>query len=163
MSWLVVPLAAGHQRERFCCGVAQLDAYIRNYAGQHARKDVGRTFVALAPGENQVLGYYTLSATSVDFDRVPEALRKKLPRYHLPTALIGKLAVDESAKGLGELLLLDVLRRIVDVSGEMAIYAAEVHALDQPAATFYARYGFQAFLDQPQHLFLPLATIKQLF
>lgn len=46
---------------------------------------------------------------------------------------------------------------------EMAIFAVEVHAVDPLAASFYARYGFQPFLSQPQHLPIPLTTIAPLF
>jgi hypothetical protein len=58
---------------------------------------------------------------------------------------------------------MDALRRIVEIEDQMAIFAVEVRAVDQPATAFYTRYGFEAFQDQPLHLFLPLATVRQLF
>lgn len=165
MTWIIEPLEAAHIRTDFSCGHAQLDDYLRKQAGQHGRKNMGRSFVAVRPGEREVFGYYTLSASSVEFAHAPEALQRKLPRYPLPVALIGKLAVDQRARGqgLGEYLLMDALRRIVTISAQMALFAVEVHALDQAAKAFYLRYGFEPLLDQPLHLFLPLATIKPLF
>ncbi len=165
MKWSVAPLAATHERQEFCCGVAQLDEYLRKYARQQSRKNFGRTFVAVQPGSNQVSGYYTLSASAVDFTNVPPGLQKKLPRYPLPTALIGKLAVDRAAQGqqLGEFLLIDALNRIVQIADQMAIFAVEVHAITPAAVAFYSKYGFEAFQDQPMHLFLPIATIRALF
>ncbi len=165
MSWVVEALSGDHVRADFSCGHGQLDEYLQKHAGQHARKDMGRTFVAVRPGEQRVLGYYTLSASSVEFLHAPVALQRKLPRYPLPVALVGKLAVDRSVQGegLGEFLLMDALRRIVEVSGQMAVLAVEVHALDEQAKKFYLKYGFQPFLDRPLHLFLPVATIRQLF
>ena len=164
MNWRVEPLGA-HDCGNFQSGNAPLDDYLRKYAGQHARKNMGRTFVAVTPGETRVQGYYTLSASSVNFEHAPNELMKKLPRYPLPTALLGKLAVDESVqgRGLGAFLLIDALRRVVEVSEKVAVVAVEVHAIDARARDFYARYGFQAFTDQPFHLFLSLATIKKLF
>ena len=158
-------LASGHDCGEFRSGNPHLDDYLRKYAGQHGRKHMGRTFVAIAPGEKRVLGYYTLSASSVSFEHAPDELINKLPRYPLPTALLGKLAVDESVQGqgLGAFLLVDALRRVVHISGQMAVVAVEVHAIDARTRAFYARYGFQAFRDQPSHLFLPLATIQKLF
>jgi len=161
----VEPLAGGHDCGEFQSGNPHLDDYLRKYAGQHARKYMGRTFVAVNPGDMRVRGYYTLSASSVSFEHAPDDLIKKLPRYPLPTALLGKLAVDESVqgRGLGAFLLIDALRRVVEVSEKMAVVAVEVHAIDARARDFYTRYGFQAFTDQPFHLFLSLATIRKLF
>lgn len=165
MTWRVEPLTGEHDCSRFHSGSPQLDDYLRQYAGQHTRKNMGRTFVAVTPDETRVLGYYTLAASSVSFEHAPDELIKKLPRYPLPTALLGKLAVDESVqrRGLGAFLLVDALRRVVEISGQLAVVAVEVHAIDARASTFYARYGFQVFRDQPSHLFLSLATIKKLF
>lgn len=165
MAWRIEALSGEHERAGFSCGHPQLDAYLRQQAGQHGRKNLGRTFVAVRPGESKALGYYTLSASSVEFSEVPDAVRTKLPRYPLPTALIGKLAVDVSVRGrgLGEYLLMDALRRVVAVSSEMAVMAVEVDAVDETAQRFYLTYGFLPFLDAPLHLFLPLQTITRLF
>lgn len=165
MTWRIEALAAHHARQQFSCGVPQLDDYLKALAGQHARKDYGRTFVAVRPGERAVLGYYTLASSSVAFAHAPLELQRKLPRYPIPVALLGKLAVDTSmqGKGLGEHLLMDAMHRVARVAGEIALFALEVHALNATAERFYKRYGFQPFLDQPGHLFLPLATIRALF
>lgn len=164
MKWVIEALAESHEREGFCCGVEQLDSYLHRYAGQHARKDVGRTFVAVRAGANQVAGFYTLSASSVAFRNLPDKLSRKLPRYPLPAALIGKLAVDQSVRGqgLGEILLFDALKRVAGISEQMAMFAVEVHAVDGSARTFYAQYGFQPFIDDDCHLFLPLESIRAL-
>jgi len=164
MKWAVEALSASHDRTTFSSGHPQLDAYLLQHARQHTRKNVGRTFVAVEPGKNEVLGYYTLSASSVDFAQLPDEIRRKLPRYPLPTALIGKLAVATpvGGQGPGEHLLIDALHRVAGVSSHVAITAVEVHAIDEGAERFYARYGFQPFNDSPLHLFLPLQTVKQL-
>lgn len=158
-------MAAEHNRLAFSCGQEPLDAYIRKFASQCASKDIGRTFVAVAPGNKSVLGYYTLSSSSVAFANIPAPIQQKLPRYPIPVALIGKLAVDQSmqGQGLGAFLLMDALHRIAGVAEQVAIYAVEVHALDKFARDFYLKYGFRSFTDDPHHLFLPMATVKKLF
>lgn len=95
---------------------------------------------------------------------MPEELRKKLPKYPLPVALIGKLAVDKTAqgRGLGQTLLVDALKRVARIADQMAILAVEVHAIDERATQFYQKYGFQQFHDHSSHLFLPLATFRSL-
>ena len=165
MTWVVEPLDATHLRDSFDCGQQTLDDYIRKYAGQHARRNFGRTFVAVSPGSKQVSAYYTLSSSSVAFEHAPASLQRKLPRYPLPAALLARLAVDRTTQGcgLGQSLLIDAFRRIVEASESMAIFAVEVHAIDTQAAAFYTRYGFQPFQDRPTHLYLPLATVKKLF
>jgi predicted N-acetyltransferase YhbS len=52
------------------------------------------------------------SAVSAD---VASVIGQKLPRYPMPVALIGRLAVDERARGrrLGEALLIDAFERVV--------------------------------------------------
>jgi hypothetical protein len=37
----------------------------------------------------------------------------------------------------------------------------KVDALDDTAAAFYRRYGFAPLLDDPLHLYLPIATVER--
>ena len=77
---------------------------------------------------------------------------KRLPRYPLvPATLLGRLALDEAyrRRGLGERLLIDALQRSLATSQSVASVAVIVDAKDGAGATFYARYGYVAFPDQP--------------
>lgn len=119
-----------------------LDRYLREQAGQDARRRVAAPFVASTDGAT-VLGYYTLSATSVQLAEVPEALARKLPRYpRLPATLLGRLATDLTARGvgLGRLLLVDAMMR--SVRSEIASFALILDAKDETAASFYERESF---------------------
>jgi hypothetical protein len=63
-----------------------------------------------------VVGYYTLSALSIERGTIPEPVVKKLklPSYPLlPATLMGRLAVDQKhqKRGIGEFLLMDGLQR----------------------------------------------------
>ena len=138
----IQPLGAGHDRSAFSCGVPALDRYLREQAGQDARRRVAAPFVATADGV-KVLGFYTLSATSIELTEVPAALSKKLPRYpRLPATLLGRLATDLSARGvgLGRVLLVDAITRAV--RSEIASFALVLDAKDEGAASFYEREGF---------------------
>ena len=138
----IQPLGADHDRGTFSCGVPALDRYLREQAGQDARRRVAAPFVATADGA-KVLGFYTLSATSIELTDVPAALAKKLPRYpRLPATLLGRLATDLSARrrGLGRVLLVDAITRAV--RSEIASFAMILDAKDESAASFYAREGF---------------------
>lgn len=148
-----------HRRENFDCGEESLNDFLKKYARQNNEKGLGRTFVAVLPNETEVLGYYTLSSGSVSFEVIP----KKLPRYPIPTAHLGRLATDLKMRGqgLGELLLMDALERTVLVAAEIGIYAVELYALTENAKKFYLRYGFVSLKDDDKHLYLPIETLKQ--
>lgn len=161
----VEALGRQHDRSTFSCGVAPLDRYLREQAGQDARKRVAAPFVLCEGKSNAVLGYYTLSALSIDVGAWPEDVARKLPRYpFVPATLMGRLAVDRSlrGKGAGEHLLMDALRRALAASREVGSVAVIVDAKDDSAVSFYRRYGFIGFPDQPKRLFLPMAVIEQL-
>ena len=162
--WQIELLAAGHRREDFDCGEESLNDFLRHRAGQNARKDISRTYVALEAGSEVVAGYYTLSGGSVAFEDLPANTARRLPKYPIPTALIGRLAVDRSQQGLGlgGMLLVDALKRIRDLADQIGIHAVTVHALNDPVKGFYEAHGFLPFQDDPRHLFLPLATIRKL-
>ena len=155
-----------HDRSGFSCGVEPLDRYLSEQAGQDARKRVAAPFVLCEGKSNAVLGYYTLSALSVDVGAWPEDMARKLPRYPVvPATLLGRLAVDRRlrGKGMGEYLLMDALRRALIASRQVAAVAVIVDAKDDSAVAFYRRYGFIPFVDEPNRLFLPMGTIEPLF
>ena len=162
--WRIEPLAERHSREVFDCGVDSLNVFLRAHAGQNARKDISRTYVAAAEGSDAVAGYYTISSGSVAFANVPDDLAKRLPKYPVPTALLGRLAVDIrfQGRGLGGILLVDALKRIRGLADQIGIHAVAVHALDERARSFYIAHGFIPMLDDARHLFLSMATIRQL-
>lgn len=158
--YAIEPLDTAHDREAFDCGESSLNDFLKRFARQNDEKGLGRTFVAVAANSTVIKGYYTLSNGSLKFDNVPE----KLPRDPIPVAHLGRLAVDVSARGqgLGEYLLLDALKRIAAVAGQIGIYAVEVYALNELAKSFYLKYGFSPLLDDALHLYLPLKVIRKL-
>lgn len=156
-------LTSKHDRSRFDCGVEALDRYLRVQAGQDARKNMAAAFVLLGADET-IAGYYTLSATAVKLGELPEQVTRKLPRYPLvPATLLGRLAVDRRhrGKGYGRFLLADALYR--SLRSEIASFAVVVDAKDENARRFYERESFLPLPDQPMKLFLPMASIEELF
>jgi GNAT superfamily N-acetyltransferase len=162
--WQIEQLTTDHDRSTFSCGQPTLDDFLQRYAGQNQKTGVSRTYVATMPGEHVVRGYYSLSSGAVSFADLPDDLRKRLPRYPVPVAHLGRLAVDQTAKGrgLGEFLLLDALSRIAHVAQSIGIHAVEVVAVDDNAKQFYLKYGFTQLLDDPHHLYISLKTVQRL-
>lgn len=161
---VIEPLGAHHDRAGFSCGEPALDSYLQRQASQDVRRRVAQVFVALGDAPGSIAGYYSLSAASFAKDALPPDLAKRLPHYPVPAAVLGRLAVDRTrqGRGLGEMLLLDAIRRVVRASVTIAVYAIVVDAKNAPAQAFYERYGFRAFSGQPRRLFLPLETFEKL-
>ena len=157
---VIEALGKRHDRTGFSCGVPELDRYLARQAGQDIRRRIARVFVCTPHGADRVLGFYTLSAVSIDLGALPERLARKLPRHPIPGALIGRLAVDRSAKGqgLGRMLLADAIKRSLSASEEIAIHAMIVDAKNDAAKAFYEGFGFISLRDDPMRLFLPLSS-----
>ena len=159
----IVPLDKNtHDGTSFCSGSDPLDRYFKNQASQDVKRRLNNCFVAVDIAEENVFGYYTISSAQILFDDLPENISKKLPKYPLPAARIGRLAVDNRHQGkqIGSILLADALKRAAD--SDVASYAVIVDAKDNTAANFYIHYGFIPFPSNPLLLFLPIATITML-
>ena len=161
--WRIEPLGASHERDEFSCGKAPLDDFLRLRASQYEKRRLGRTYVALLPGGRRVAGYYTLAAGAVAVANLPPEAAKRLPKHPVPVILLGRLAVDQKARGqgLGKALLRDALRRSLDLSEQLGLFAVEVLAIDADAREFYTKYGFVPLADNDLHLFLPIRTIEE--
>ena len=165
MSREIQPLSVRHDRKSFECGKPWLDNYIRQHALRNQEAGYGRTYVAVptdAPATGD--GYYTLSMGSVAFAHLPDELAARAPKYPMPVAHMGCLAVRTGlqGQGLGRLLLIDALRRVLAAADIIAARAVEVKAIDEPARDWYAAYGFLPFRDAPLHLYLPMQTVRAL-
>jgi GNAT superfamily N-acetyltransferase len=163
--WAVERLDRSHERGEFTCGKGPLDNFLRTLVSQYEKRRLGRTYVAVRPGDKRVLGYYTLAAGAVSFEHLPSQVKKKLPRHPVPVVRLARLAVDRAAqgRGLGRFLLADALRRCLSLAGQLGVHAVVVDAIDDQAKAFYEGYGFAALEDDPLHLYLPLATVEDAF
>ena len=155
-------LSRAHRRDNFDCGEESLNEFLQQYARQNDSKDISRTYVLLEGDSADILGYYTLCSGSIAFEVLPETLARKVPRYPIPTAHIGRFAVDrtQQGRGLGALLLADALKRICRIAEQVGIHVITVQALHAKARSFYKTFGFMPLMDDPLHLFLPLATVR---
>ena len=165
MAYHIRALDAEIDTDGFCCGQVALDEYIRRYATQDVKRGLARVFVATPETyPQQLAGYFTLSAASVSAADLPEPLRRKLPRYPVPVALLGRLAVATTVRGqgLGGVLLADALLKVANASRVLAMAGMIVDAKDEAAVAFYGRYGFLPLQAQPSRLFVPMRLVAQL-
>jgi predicted GNAT family N-acyltransferase len=161
----VEPLAASHDRTAFHSGVPELDRYIHHQAGQDARRKVAAPFVML-DSSGSILGYYTLSAYSIQLGELPEPVARRLHRYPLlPATLLGRMAIGSTCRGQnpGRFLLMDALHRSWRNTSEVASVGVVVEALDETARSFYLHHEFVPLQDHPNKLFLAMVTIEKAF
>jgi GNAT superfamily N-acetyltransferase len=117
--------------------------------------DSARTYVSHC--EDKVLGYYSLAAGSVRREDSPTRIAQGLANHPIPAILFARLAVDrlQQGKGSGKILLMDALCRAATVAEIIGALAILVHALDDEAAAFYRKFGFEPSpLDSKQLLLL---------
>ena len=155
-----------HDRGNFDCGNESLNNYIRKQASQDLKRKVATIFVLIEQPDNQVFAYYTLSSYIVEIEVLDLNLAKKLPRYPLlPATLLGRLAVDKNYQGkkFGELILIDALKKSLDATLQIASLAVVAEAIDENAVTFYKKYGFQQFKNNPMILYISMKSIQNLF
>ena len=94
-------------------------------------------------------------------------IRKKLPRYPIPVFLLAQLAVHERYQGcgLGKIALIKALEYLWQVNGYLRAYAVVVDCLNEKAAQFYCKYGFELLCENNgrKRMYLSMKTIGQLF
>ena len=152
---------AKHRREAFRCESSELTEFIQKRARKEMESRSSACFVVVAANDlGRIVGYYTLSQTSVSSQELPESVAKKLPRYpELGATLIGRLARDLAWRGkeIGRLLLVNALQRSVRLSADAGAVVVVTDPKDKKARAFYEGYGFVA-LDE-RRLFISMQEL----
>ena len=128
----------------FFCGRAALDDWLKTHALQAGSSGTANTFVLFDENES-VIGYYSLLMGNISHVEATERVRKGTGRYPIPVIVLARLAVDQKfqGQGIGRALLRDAVIRGVNISKEVAFRAITTHPLDDEAANFYIKFGFQ--------------------
>ncbi|MEQ1826971.1 MAG: GNAT family N-acetyltransferase [Pirellula sp.] len=161
-------LRSDDQREGFRSGNVELDRFFQKFAAQNQfRLHIGTTYVAVRDAE--IVGFATISATSITIENLPKSSRKRLPNYPLPALRLARLAVAESAQsqGIGNQLLKTVFAIAHEMAERTGCVAVVVDA-EPDAVEFYERFGFESFevlsgklgeRPVPLPMILPLGSI----
>ena len=112
--------------------------------------------------ERRVVGYYSLSAGSVLREESPPRIGKGLAKHPVGVILLARLAVDrgERGTGLGKLVLVDALVRAANAADQIGARAVLVHAIDEEAATFYEKFGFERSPFDSKQLMLLMKDLR---
>ena len=159
-----------HDRAAFSCGSERIDNYLKQSAKKHQKGDFTRVWVAVAPEEAKLFGYYAVNAHGIEGADLPEALTKHAPGHgFVPAGYISMIGVDQTqqGKGLGRILLFDALKRFAAAADEIGVAVAVLDILDEGGAEavdkrrkFYEGMGFQAFPTNPMRMFIPIKTVR---
>jgi GNAT superfamily N-acetyltransferase len=92
----------------------------------------------------------------------PARVAKGLARHPIGVILLARLAVDrgEQGTGLGWLLLTDALSRALSAAEAIGARAILVHAIDDEAAAFYKKFGFEPSPLDPRQLLLLMKDLR---
>lgn len=154
----------------FSCGVAVLNVYLQRHAYVNHVVGISRCFVLPhADSSRGILGFYTLSAKSVDVGTVGGHVpAERLPRYPLGVIYIGSFAVDQQAQGqgYGKQMIGHALRTARGLMSELGAVGVYLEAHDERARAFYLQHSFIDLVPTgvaPHPMFLPRGTLQAAF
>ncbi len=132
-------------RANFSSGDIEIDRFFIKFAGQNQFKHkIGVTYLAIDSDTQKILGYTTVSSSSLNIDRLDISEFKKLPNYPLPILRIARLGVDihYQGQGIGKKLLREMLYLALELEELVGCVGVFVDAKDD-AIDFYRKYGFE--------------------
>lgn len=155
------PLSSKSAIAGFDCGKPSLNHWLLRHALQAQGSGSARSYVVV--GEAQVLGYYSLVVGQVEPIEAPARIRKGMGQYPIPVMLLARLAVSQTvqSQGIGIGLLQDAIRRTLNIAEQAGIRAMLTHPIDDEAASFYQKFGFEASPLRPDQLLILLKDAKR--
>jgi GNAT superfamily N-acetyltransferase len=155
-------LAGHHDAGRFNCGSRPMNEWLQRHA--LASQGSLTTFVSCPAGSRLVAGYHTLSTGVVEELRQapPSVIAGSSSWRPVTVMVLARLAVDLSyqRRKLGRALLMDALIRVDRAADHVDVRAVMLHALDERARGFYAKFGFEQSPLNSFQLFLPVRRIR---
>ncbi len=158
-------LNRSHNRDGFDCGVIELNEFLKNLARQNLKKGLSRTFVLVDDKiPEEILGFYTISIFEISAQRLPLKFFKKY-KGQLPAVKLARLGVSKvrQKQSLGKYMIINAMKRAIIISENVGIIGLFVDAKDESAKGYYLKFGFLPLPEHEQELFLPLATLHQMY
>lgn len=154
------PLTDIHQLEKFDCGVASLNDWLKKRARKNEAIGASRTYVIC--NQNDVIGYYTLATGSVAHEQAASKIKRNMPDP-VPVMVLGRLGIYKNWHngGLGKGLLKDAVLRTYAVSKQVGVKALLVHALSKEVTYFYKTHGFMPSPLDEMTLLLAMKDVEQ--
>lgn len=155
-------LRRDHHRATFTSGDSAMDRWVRQYAYQNMKSDVSVVYVLVKTIDPlEVIGFYTLSAATVELEDLPPEWKKFYPKYpEVPVALLGRLGISATTQGhgLGSSMVADALQRTLRLRNTIGLAGVLVQAKNAAIVPFYERLGFHR-LEGSLNLFVPMRQV----
>jgi GNAT superfamily N-acetyltransferase len=121
------------------------------------------TYVVYPSGSNRIMGYFALNMGQILAQDVTGSTRRNMP-LSIPAVILGRLAIDLGwqAKGLGRVMLADVICRAQRASAEVSARLVMVHAISPAAEAFYLHHGFTRLPVEAPTLALDMSSLRGL-
>lgn len=113
--------------------------------------------------DDHVDGYFSLTVGQVDTMDASDRVRKGMGQYPVPVVILARLAVSLQCQGcgIGVGLLQDAIRRTLLIAEQAGIRAMLTHPMDEDAARFYTRFGFEASPLRPNQFLVLLKDARR--
>lgn len=156
-----------HDRSAFSCGFGPIDNFLKLSLSNQIKIGIIAAWIATANGDPAVLGFYTLGAMAVRADLGPDKWQRAgVP--DIPVIYIRAVAVreDMQGKGLGTALVVDAMRRCLEIANQMGAAAIVLDVLKDNhfdrRFRFYQDLGFKPLNDpqNPARVFIPMADVR---
>jgi GNAT superfamily N-acetyltransferase len=148
-----------HNLTGFSSGEDALDDWLRKRARANQASGASRTYVLCQDG--LAIGYYALASGAITVESAPGKFRRNMPDP-IPVAVLARLAVDRQwqGKGIGRALFRDAALRVAHAADVIGIRGIVVHAISEPAKSFYIALGFDASAREPMTLMVTLTDMR---
>jgi GNAT superfamily N-acetyltransferase len=155
-------LDGSHRLDSFDCGKPALNDWLTRHAMQAQASGSAKSYV-ITDGD-RIAGYFSLTVGQVDSVDAPERVRKGMGGYPIPVVLLARLAValQDQGRGIGIGMLQEAIRRAVVIAEQAGVRALLTHPIDEDAARFYQRFGFEPSAVREQQLLLLLKDARRL-
>lgn len=156
-----------HDRSAFSCGFAPIDNFLKSSLSGQIKAGMVTAWIATVGDDPAVLGFYTLGAMAVRANLGPSKWQRAgVP--DIPVIYIRAVAVreDTQSKGLGTALLVDAMKRCIEVADQMGAAAIVLDVLEDEHFDrrwkFYAELGFRPLSDpdNPHRVFIPMPDVR---
>ena len=135
------PISKDDPTDCFDSGSSALDSWLAAHALRNEESGASRTYVVREAG--RIVAFYSLVTGAAERSGAPGGIRRNMPDP-IPVMILARLAVSRTHQGreLGRALVRNALLRTLRAAEIAGIRAVTVHALDEKAAAFYERLGF---------------------
>ena len=144
----------------FDCGEPFLNEYLKQYALKNDSNSSAKTFLCVDDEEKNLIGYFSLCTSSIQFNEYEPEYLEKIPRYPISCIKIARLAVAKEYQGhkIGAYLLKECFAKILKISSTVGFYLIVVDAKESSYG-FYEHYGFTKLKEDSLTYFLRTSTL----